>query len=169
MATAEENLTDWLRDAHAMEQQAKQMLEAQAGRIENYPDLKQRIEKHIDETEYQAEQLKQCLDRLGTDTSVIKDATGRFAAMGQAVGGMVTGDEVVKGGIASYAFEHFEIACYKSLIAAAQEVGDQQTERVCKEILGQEEAMASWLSEHLPETTHQFLQREQQPEATAKR
>ena len=32
-----EHLLDWLRDAHAMEQQAEQMLKAQAARIEHYP------------------------------------------------------------------------------------------------------------------------------------
>lgn len=30
MATPQENLLDWLRDAHAMEQQAEQMLKAQS-------------------------------------------------------------------------------------------------------------------------------------------
>ncbi|QIZ26266.1 DUF892 family protein [Pseudomonas aeruginosa] len=31
MTSKQENLLDWLRDAHAMEQQAEQMLKAQAG------------------------------------------------------------------------------------------------------------------------------------------
>src|SRR3546814_6791992 len=46
MATAEEHLMDWLRDAHAMEEQAEKMLRATAGRLENYPDLKARLESH---------------------------------------------------------------------------------------------------------------------------
>lgn len=169
MATAQDNLLDWLRNAHAMEQQAEKMLEGQADRIQNYPDMKKRVQTHITETRSQAEKVERCLKRLGSDTSTIKDTMGQFAAMGQALGGMAAGDEVVKGGIASYAFEHFEIACYKALIAAADEVGDQETKQVCQEILGQEEAMAGWLAEHLPSTTRQFLQREEHPEATAKR
>ncbi len=40
MAEPQENLMDWLRDAHAMEQQAEQMLKAQAARIEHYPQLR---------------------------------------------------------------------------------------------------------------------------------
>lgn len=40
MAEPQENLMDWLRDAHAMEQQAEQMLKAQAARIEHYPSSK---------------------------------------------------------------------------------------------------------------------------------
>mgnify|MGYP002716823196 CR=1 FL=1 len=40
---AREHLLDWLRDAHAMEQQAEKMLKAQAERLEHYPELKARI------------------------------------------------------------------------------------------------------------------------------
>ncbi|VEA60916.1 YciE [Salmonella enterica subsp. salamae] len=45
-----EHYHDWLRDAHAMEKQAESMLESMASRIENYPDIKARIEQHISET-----------------------------------------------------------------------------------------------------------------------
>src|SRR3546814_5835427 len=69
MATAEEHLMDWLRDAHAMEEQAEKMLRATAGRLENYPDLKARLESHASETHRQAERLKGCLDRRGTSRS----------------------------------------------------------------------------------------------------
>jgi ferritin-like metal-binding protein YciE len=47
MATQQENLLDWLRDAHAMEQQAEKMLKAQSERLEHYPQLKARIDFHI--------------------------------------------------------------------------------------------------------------------------
>ena len=43
MTRAEENLNDWLRDAHAMEQQAEKMLEATSSRLENYPELRERM------------------------------------------------------------------------------------------------------------------------------
>ena len=42
-----EHYHDWLRDAHAMEKQAESMLESMAGRIDNYPDLRARIEQHL--------------------------------------------------------------------------------------------------------------------------
>jgi Uncharacterized protein conserved in bacteria len=45
-----EHYHDWLRDAHAMEKQAESMLESMASRIENYPDLRARIEQHSNET-----------------------------------------------------------------------------------------------------------------------
>ncbi len=44
-----EHYHDWLRDAHAMEKQAESMLESMASRIDNYPELRARIEQHLRE------------------------------------------------------------------------------------------------------------------------
>ena len=165
--SAQDTLAQWLRDAHAMEEQAKTMLTAQSSRIEHYPELKARIEQHLRETEAQEEKLRGCLDRLG-GTSAVKDAGGKMSAMMQGMGGMFAGDEVVKGAMASYAFEHFEISAYRALIGAAEMAGDAETKAVCEEILREEEAMASWLYEHLPSVTRQYVEREQ-TDAPAKR
>lgn len=110
MAELKENLLDWLRDAHAMEQQAEQMLRAQASRIEHYPAVKRRLEQHLEETLGQQALLKACIERLGGSTSDLKDLMGRAMAFGQAVGGMANSDEIVKGAISSYVFENLEIA-----------------------------------------------------------
>ncbi|MFL6587498.1 MAG: ferritin-like domain-containing protein [Luteimonas sp.] len=169
MATIEDNLVDWLRDAHAMEQQAEQMLKAQAGRLEHYPQLKARIEEHLQETLGQQQLLEECLARHDTKPSVVKDLMGRAAAFGQAIGGATNSDEVVKGAMASYVFENMEISSYCALIAAAELAGDTQTVEACNRILPQEQAMAQWLLDHLPQVTQQFLQRSADPDATAKR
>lgn len=50
MTEARDWLITWLRDAHAMEEQAETMLAAQAERIDNYPELEQRIRQHLQET-----------------------------------------------------------------------------------------------------------------------
>lgn len=169
MKAAEKRLLEWLRDAHAMEEQAEQMLKAQASRIEHYPEIKQRIERHIEETRAQSQKVEGCIARYDESSSFLKDATGKMSAMGQAVGGMFSGDEIVKGCIASYTFEQLEIASYKVLIATAEEAGDMETKRVCEEILEEELAMAAWLDEHMPRTLQQYLQRDEDSSATAKR
>lgn len=169
MTDAREHLLDWLRDAHAMEQQAEQMLKAQAARIEHYPELKARIEQHIEETLGQQALLEGCITRLGSSPSRLKDTMGKVAAMGQAIGGMVASDEIVKGSMAGYVFEHMEIASYRTLIAAAEALGDQGTRAACERILAEEEAMARWLQDHLPDVTRQFLERADTPGATAKK
>lgn len=157
--TPEENYHDWLRDAHAMEKQAESMLKSMSGRIDNYPDLRARIEQHITETEQQLKLLDEVIDRNGINRSLMKDATSKMAAMGQAASGMFASDEVVKGAISSYVFEQFEIACYTSLIAAAEKVGDTAGVEVFKQILAQEQAMADWAINHIPDVTEQFLLR----------
>jgi ferritin-like metal-binding protein YciE len=169
MAELKDNLLDWLRDAHAMEQQAEQMLKAQASRIEHYPKIKARIEQHLQETLGQQKLLVGCIERLGGRPSAMKDAMGKVMAFGQAAGGAFNSDEIIKGAIAGYVFENLEIATYTALISAAQIVGDTETVRVCEEILPQEEAMAKWILENLPELTEEFLVRDATPDVEAKR
>jgi ferritin-like metal-binding protein YciE len=158
-----EHLKDWLRDAHAMEQQAESMLQAQADRLDHYPVLRARIVEHIEETRWQRDQLEGCLSRLDSSPSLVKDMGGRMMAFGQAMAGMMMTDEVVKGSMASYVFENIEIATYTVLIAAAGMAGDEQTRTVCEQIIKQEQAMAAWLLEHLPATTDAFLSRSAVP------
>ena len=150
MATAEDDLMDWLRDAHAMEEQAEQILSGQAKRIEHYPHLRAAIERHLEETREQARRVRQCIERRGGDTSTLKDATAKVVAFGQNLSGMFASDEVVKGALASYAFEHMEIASYKALILATQEIGEPTLGESLKEVLAEEEAMAQWLDSQLP-------------------
>ncbi|AZO82041.1 MULTISPECIES: ferritin-like domain-containing protein [unclassified Bosea (in: a-proteobacteria)] len=169
MAHAEERLMEWLRDAHAMEQQAETMLSSLATRIENYPDVKAQIEAHLEETRRQASQLESCIQRRGGGTSTIKDLAGKFVAFGQGLSGIFVGDEIIKGALASYTFEQMEIASYRILIAAAEQVGDPETSAVCARILGEEEAMARWLAENLAPLTQRYLVREETPELEAQR
>jgi ferritin-like metal-binding protein YciE len=168
MATAEERLMQWLRDAHAAEEQAETMLTRMADRLENYPKLKARIRKHIAETKRQARLVRSCIKRRKGDTSTIKDTAGKLLATGQALSGMFVGDEVMKGSLASYAFEGMEIASYTILVSAANHVGDKETARICKQILREEKAMAAWLEKNIPTLTRQYLRLEEKPGATAK-
>lgn len=168
MASAEERLMEWLRDVHAAEEQAETMLTGMANRIDNYPQLKSRIDQHVKETQRHAELVRGCIERRGENTSTLKDAGGKLLGLGQAMSGLFVGDEVMKGSIASYAFEAMEIASYRILVSTAKEVGDEETARVCEQILHEEEAMSEWLEQNLPALTQQYLKREQTPGTTAK-
>jgi ferritin-like metal-binding protein YciE len=161
MNQAEENLMAWLRTAHAMEEQAVTMLIGLANRTGDYPEVKARIEQHLAETRKQAEALEGCILRRGGDTSTLKDLAGKVIAFGQSISDMFVDDEIVKGAMASYTFEHMEIAAYRVLIAATEIVGDTQTKTVCERILKEELSMASDLEAHLPELTREYLRRSQ--------
>ena len=169
MSESREWLVQWLRDAHAMEEQAETMLSGQLSRIENYPELSDRIRLHLDETRQQAARLKTCLDQMDESSSTMKDAGGKLTAMAQSISGVFAGDEVMKGSLASYTFEHMEIASYTILIAAAQSLGDTEVARVCEENLREEVAMADWLKARLPSTAAQFLRRAETESDSAKR
>ena len=81
----------------------------------------------------------------------------------------MSSDEVMKGILTSYAFEHFEVASYRILVAAAEAVGAAETARVCEAICREEEAMASWLADHIPGVTQTYLSRESADMDEAKR
>ncbi|PSJ57539.1 ferritin-like domain-containing protein [Kumtagia ephedrae] len=169
MSDAREWLIQWLRDAHAMEEQAETMLNGELSRLENYPELSERIRLHVEETKQQASRLRRCLDALGEGTSTMKDAGGKLMAMGQSLSGVFAGDEVMKGSLAGYTFEHMEIASYTILVSAANALGEAEIARVCEQNLREEEAMAEWLKNNLPKTAEQFLERSKFDSDAAKR
>lgn len=140
-----------------------------AGRIDNYPDLRSRIEQHISETKHQITILEEILDRNNISRSVIKDSMSKMAALGQSIGGIFPSDEIVKGSISGYVFEQFEIACYTSLLAAAQKAGDTASIPAIESILNEEKQMADWLIKHIPQTTEQFLLRSETDGVEAKK
>jgi len=163
-----ERLLKWLQDAYAMEQEANTMLTATAGRLEHYPELKARIEQHINETRGQSEQVKRCIELLDGSVPSIKGAVASVMATVHAAGNSMMSDEVAKSLGVSYAFEHMEIASYRALVIAAKEAGQTEIADICAAILGQEIAMAEWLIEHQEATILAFLKRERTEGQTAK-
>jgi ferritin-like metal-binding protein YciE len=49
-----------LRNQHAVENQAIELLERQVGRLENYPEMRDRMQRHIEESREQARRLAVC-------------------------------------------------------------------------------------------------------------
>ncbi len=119
-------------------------------------------------TRKQGERLRGCIERRKGAPSAIKGTMARMLGVAQGLSGLFVGDEVVKGMLATYTFEHMEIASYRILVAAAGKVGDTETKKVLEEILREEEEMAKWLEKHFDPITLQFLGREDTPQATAK-
>ncbi|NMJ42826.1 ferritin-like domain-containing protein [Roseomonas sp. JC162] len=157
MADSRDIFLQWLRDAHAMEEQAEQMLASTAGRLESYGDLKLRLLQHQSETREHARLVDACLRRHGTASSTIKDMTARATAFAQGLSGLFVADEVIKATLASTTFEHMEIASYAIIIAAAEALGDAETVSICRRILEDEQQMARWLEENTPAVVQRFL------------
>lgn len=169
MADKKETLLAWLKDAHAAEHHAIETLENQSDRTEHYPDLQAKVQQHLKESKWQAEQVEKCIHKLGGDTSSVKKGISKFMGNASALANSAAGDEVVKNVLADYSFEHFEIASYRSLIAAADELGETEIRNTCQEILEQELAMADWLEDYIPSVTSQYMAREEADHITSKR
>jgi ferritin-like metal-binding protein YciE len=158
MFTITDTLISWLKDAHAMEQAAICILDMQSKRLGHYPRMEAKVVEHLEVTRRQAELVKSCLRRYDADMSVWRDFMGRYTgAMNALATSAALGDEAVKAYVADYAFENMEIATYRILVATANFVGDYETQKVCEEILSQEQEMASWLGQELIVMTQAFL------------
>jgi ferritin-like metal-binding protein YciE len=166
---AGERLVHWLRDAHAMEKQAETMLSGMEGRIEHYPQLRKRLSQHLKETKQQAQRLEDALGGLGGSTSTLKDSAASMTSMMQNMTTTMAGDEVMKGVLAGYTFENYEIGSYRILVAAAEALGEKDVARICRENLREEENMAQWLSQNIDPLTAEYLEREEKGSARAKR
>ncbi len=148
----------WLQDAHAMEQSLANALQQHIRDARDLPEIRERLERHLEETRRHGQRVQTCLESLGAEPSTVKSAAA--GAMG-ALQGMSTGmfrDELVKNALADYAMEHFEMACYSSLASAAEDAGLSEIARVCREIFGEEAEMADWLEEQIPEITRLHLE-----------
>lgn len=168
MATARERLIEWLRDAHAAEQQAHTMLTGVARRLPNYPEFSTGLQQHGERSGHQAEQLKTCLSQLGEGPSLVKNLVGQLTAIGQTLSGLVVGDEVIKAALAISTFAHMEVASYRILAAAAQTAGETMVAESCDFLLAEEVAFADWVDQQLPSLTAEYLHREETPGVTAK-
>lgn len=148
-----------LRNQHAVENQAIELLERQIGRLENYPAMADRLRRHVAESRDQARRLEELLAEFGTSESGFKDTMMSIMGNVAALAHTPASDEVIKNTFANYAFEHFEIAAYKSLLTLAELTGYSAARHALQQSLTEEQAMAAWIDDHLDETTRTFVGR----------
>lgn len=156
-STPEETLETWLNNAYGMELSLERVLKHRLHDTEDQPEMHNRIQQHLEETKRHAERVRECIERRGGSVS---RARGGIGAVGGMISSMATEfaeDEPVKNALSDYAAEQFEVASYRSLVAAAERIGDEYTARVCREILEEDERMANWLKEQIPDVTKEFL------------
>jgi ferritin-like metal-binding protein YciE len=158
--TAREVYVTGLRNAHALEKEAMQLIERQLERLEDYPELRERMREHLEETLHQQKRLDEILDRMDEARSTLKDAAMAFMGNVAALAHAPASDEVLKNTFANLAFENYEVAAYRSLITLAESCGDQSAAELLGQSLEEERAMARWIDEHVPEITRAYLQRE---------
>jgi ferritin-like metal-binding protein YciE len=157
MNPARDLLVSGLRNAHGMEVQARELMERQCARLDDYPTVQTRLRAHLAETIEQLRRLDKCLAACGETASVIKDTLMSAFANLTAIGHAAADDEILKNTFANAAFEHYEIAAYKSLLILCYQAGMPGLQEPLRQSLGEEQRMAAWLDEHVEEVTLAYL------------
>jgi ferritin-like metal-binding protein YciE len=148
-----------LRNAHAMERQSQELMKWQSVRLADYPDIERRIRAHMEETDEQLRRLERCLESLNERPSILKDTAlsllGNLTATSNAMGE----DEILKNMFSNYAFEHYELAVYKSLVRMAQELGLEEAKSLLGASRSEEQKMAAWIDRRIESVTAAYLER----------
>lgn len=140
----------WLDDAYAMEQAHAEVLERRAEDAAHDEFVRGRILQHLDETRGQAEIVRSCMRELGGAPSSGKRTFAEMFGAAQGLANRPFDDVLVKDAIADYAFEHYEIAAYRALIEALQDLDRVDLADRFEGVLRQEEDMAAFLERQLP-------------------
>jgi ferritin-like metal-binding protein YciE len=136
-----ELLPKYLADAHAIEEQAIQLLEGAPKLVEDQR-LASVFADHLAETRDHAELVEARLHALGGGANRLQDAVMRLGALNW--GAFFQGHPDTPGKLTAfaYAFEHLEIGGYELLKRVAARVGDEETISTVETILAQERAAA---------------------------
>jgi ferritin-like metal-binding protein YciE len=153
-----QQLVTWLNSVHAIELSLAQTLQNHANDARDLPEISVRIASHVAETRRHADLVERCLALLGEKPAMVKSTLGNLMGMMQAPSTGVFRDELMKNALMDFAAENLEIASYRALIAAADELGQPDIAEICRGILIEEEAMAEWLEEQIPTITRLMLQ-----------
>lgn len=135
-------LNTYLADAHAIEQQAAQLLK-KAPQLSGVPDLASAFEEHLEQTQRHAELVDARLEARGASPSALKDAALRLGAVNLGTLFKAQPDTPAKLAAFAYAFEHLEVAAYELLKRIATRAGDEETVATANTILVQERAAAA--------------------------
>ena len=140
-----------------MERGLEGALEKQSKNKDLDPEIRERAATHLEETRGHAEQVRSMLQSLGSDTSVLKTSAGTLAQSAKGIMSTFARDERIKDLLDSYSMEHFEIACYTTLAAAAETAALPEVVQMCQRILADEQRMAEALIQSLPDEVTDYL------------
>jgi len=150
-----EQVAKYLADAHAIEEQAIQLLEHASSRDDG--SLTAAYSAHLAETRVQAQAVEARLDALGRDPSTMKHSLMRMGAINWGTFFEAHPDTPGKLAAFAYAFEYLEIGGYEQLKRTAARAGDTETAALAGRIAAEERAAAEKLRTLLPEAARLSL------------
>lgn len=148
-----------LRNTRAAELQGVHTMTTVLKGLEHYPDYERVTRRHLDTTHGQIARLDAALKAVGETASTIKDTVTSAAGVVAGAAHAVAGDETLKNLYAAYAYQHDQIAAYRSLIVIAEAAGQSAQVPEFKTTIDEEAAGADALSEIIESTTKAYLAR----------
>lgn len=179
----EAKLSQYLIEAYGKEKELEVALDAHIGMTTRAP-YKKRLKEHLRETKSHAKQLERRIKKIdGNATATIAKATSQAnkllaSAKGplHAIRGNSETEKMLKNAKTEYFQEHEEIATYTAIETLATELHDEETAKMARSILREEERMAKFLEKQIPVLTRQMVkdeipasERKAPPKATRKR
>ena len=142
----QEQLVDYIEDAHALEQHVNVALTALISAAPEVPELQDPLNRHKQETQEHIQRLEKRLEAYGRSPSKVKDAGMIFGAAGLGAITKLRADNAGKAARDGYTAEHLEIAAYELLERVAKRAGDEETAEVARRNRADEEAMADTIA-----------------------
>jgi ferritin-like metal-binding protein YciE len=139
-------LNKYLADAHAIEQQATQLLK-KAPQLAGAKELASAFEEHLEQTQRHIALVEGRLEARGSSPSALKDAALRLGGLNVGMFFKAQPDTPAKLAAFAYAFEHLEVAAYELLKRVATRAGDEETVSAANTILVDERAAAAMVHE----------------------
>jgi len=137
----DEEVIKYLRDAHALEAQALQLLEA-GPKLAEFEALAIVFEEHLEQTREHQRLVDERLQRLGSHPARLQAAALRTGALNLGAFFKAQPDTPVKLAGFAYAFEALEVGAYELLARTARRAGDAQTAALAERIGAEERAAA---------------------------
>jgi ferritin-like metal-binding protein YciE len=137
----DKEIVKYLRDAHAIEAQALQLLDA-GPKLAGFPALATVFEEHLPETREHQRLIDERLEQLGSGPGRFQAGALRMGALNLGAFFKVQPDTPVKLAGFAYAFEALETGAYEMLARTADRAGDEQTAQLARRILAEEQRAA---------------------------
>src|SRR5579871_6773014 len=152
----ETKLVAYLRDAHAIEDQALvQMLLAQP--LAGTGGLREAFRRHTPETRQHRRRVAERLRAHGARASRPRNAVMAAGGVGFAAFAAAQPDTPGKLAAHAYSYEHLELAAYALVAELATIAGEDATAQVAGQIAAEEETMARRIAATFDETTEASL------------
>ena len=119
--------------------------------------MSQLLARHQRETEAQLQRIDDILLTFDESASGLKDMMMSMTGTMAAVTHTMAPDEILKNSMANFAFEHFEIAAYTSLITMAGMCGASAAISHLEQSLLEERQMADMIEQMLPTVTERYI------------